>query len=116
MRSGKGYLCAHPSWDNDNPTTCPRCDEAPETFEHTILACPAREPGRICHLMAGTDLGPDAPVGSSAAVLGVLARFNRSTKTAFTPGMFSCPSSAGSVSSRSFNVVSFGYFMSSQES
>ena len=40
MRSGKSYLRAHPSWSDDAPTTCPSCDEAPETFEHAILRCP----------------------------------------------------------------------------
>jgi len=30
MRSGKGYLMAHPSWDNpDTDTSCPLCSEAP---------------------------------------------------------------------------------------
>jgi len=117
MRSGKSYLRAHPSWDDDGPTTCPSCSEAPETFAHAILHCPAKEPARTRHLQGVTELGPDAPVWSSAALLGALTRFVRSTATAFPPGMFSRPSSStGSVSSRSSNVVSFGYFMSSQES
>ena len=118
MRSGKSYLRAHPSWnDEDIPTTCPRCDEAPETFEHAILRCPAREPARTRHLQGVSDIGPDAPVWSSASLLGALARFISSTATGFPPGMFSRPnSSSSSVSSRSSNVVSFGYFMSSQES
>jgi len=117
MRSGKSYLRGHPSWDDDGPTTCPSCSEAPETFEHAILHCSAKEPTRTRHLQGVSELGPDAPVCSSAALLGALARFVRSTATAFPPGMFSRPSSStGSVSSRSSNVVSFGYFMSSQES
>jgi len=29
MRAGRSYLCAHPSWDNDGPTTCPSCNEDP---------------------------------------------------------------------------------------
>jgi len=33
MRSGKSYLRAHPSWDDDGPPTCPSCAEAPESFE-----------------------------------------------------------------------------------
>jgi len=116
MRSGKSYLRAHPSWDSDAPTTCPRCQDAPKTFEHAILHCSAREPGRTRHLQAVLDIGPDAPVWSSAALLGALTRFIKSTATAFPPGMFSRPTSAASsISSRSFNVVSFGYFMSSQE-
>jgi len=117
MRSGKGYLCAHPSRDDFALTTCPSCGEAPESFEHAILHCLANEPARNRHLQGVTELGPDAPVWSSAALLGALTGFIRSTATAFRPGMFPCPtSSAGSISSRSSNVVSFGYFMSSQES
>jgi len=117
MRSGKSYLRAHPSWDDDCPSTCPSCNEAPESFEHAILLCSAKEPARTRHLQGVTELGPDAPVWSSAALLGALTRFIRPTATAFPPGMFHRPtSSAGSVSSHSSNVVSFGYFMSSQES
>jgi len=120
MRSGKSYLRAHPSWSDDAPTTCPSCDEAPETFEHAILRCPAKEPARARHLQGVSDIGPNAPVWSSAPLLGALSRFISSTATAFPPGMFSRPTSSarsiGSISSRSSNVVSFGYFMSSQVS
>jgi len=117
MRSGKSYLRAHPSWDSDVPATCPRCQSAPETFEHAILHCSAREPSRTRHLQGVRDIGPDAPVWSSAALLGALTRFIKSTATAFPPGMFSRPTSPhSSISSRPSNVVSFGYFMSSQES
>jgi len=117
IRSRKSYLRAHPSWDDDGPTTCPSCAEAPATFEHAILHCLAKEPARTRHLQGVTELGPDAPVWSSAALVGALTRFIRSTARAFPPGMFSRPSCAvSSVSSRSSNVVSFGYFMSSQES
>jgi len=63
-----------------------------------------------------TNFSSDAPVWSSAALLGALTRFIRSTATAFPPPMFSrLSSSPASVSSRSSNVVSFGYFLSSQE-
>jgi len=117
MRSGKSYLRAHPSSDNPAPTTCPRCVEAPETREHAILHCSAKRPARDRNLQGVTELGPDTPVWSSADLLGALARFVRSTATAFPPGIFSRPSSsAESVSSRSSNVVSFAYFLSSQES
>jgi len=117
MRSGKSYLRAHLSWNDDSPPTCPRCGEATEDFVHAILHCSAKEPARTRHLQGVSDIGPDAPVWSSAALLGALARFIKSTATAFPPGMFSRPnSSAVSVSSRSSNVVSFAYFMSSQES
>jgi len=117
MRSGKSDIRAHPSWDNDAPTTCPSCENAPETFEHAILHCSAKEPARTRHIEGVLDIGPDAPVWSSAALLGALSRFIKATATAFPPGMFPRPSSAASsVSSSSSNVVSFGYFMSSQES
>jgi len=117
MRSWKSYLRAHPSWDDDGPATCPSCQEAPETFDHAHLHCPAKRPARTRHLQGVTEIGPDARLWSSAALLGALTRFIRSTATAFPPGMFSRPaSSAGSISSRSSNVVSFCYFMSSQES
>ena len=117
MRSGKSYLRAHPSWDDTAPRTCPSCKEAPETFEHAILHSSAKRPGRTRHLQGVSDIGPDAPVCSSAPLLGALTRFIRCTATAFPPCMFSRPSSsAESVSSRSSNVVSFGYFMTSQES
>jgi len=117
MRSGKCYLRADPSWADDGPATCPRCQSAPETFEHAILRCPAKEPARTRHLQGVLDIGPDAPVWSSVALLGSLARFIKATATSFPPGMFSRPSSAvSSVSSHSSNVVTFGYFMSSQES
>jgi len=117
MRSGKSYLHAHPSWDSNAPTTCPRCLSAHESFEHAILHCSAKEPARTRHLQGVLDIGPDAPVWSSAALLGALARFIKATATAFPSGMFSRPSSSTfSISSRSSNVVSFGYLMSSQES
>jgi len=117
MRSGKSYLRAHPSWDSEVPTTCPCCLSAPKTFEHAILRCPAMEPARTHQLQGVLDVAPDAPVWSSAAPLGALARFIKSTATAYPPGMFSRPSSStSSVSVCSSNVVSFEYFMSSQES
>ena len=83
MRSGKSYLCAHPSWDEAAPTPCSSCNKAPETFEHAILHCPAMRPARTQHLQGVTDIGPDAPVWSSATHMGALTRFVRSTATAF---------------------------------
>ena len=88
MRSGKSYLRAHPSWDNDTPTTCPSCQNAPETFEHAILHCPAKQPARTRHLQGVLDIGPDAPVWSSATLLGALARFIMSTATVFPRACF----------------------------
>ena len=92
MRSGKSYLRAHLAWDDTAPTTCPSCKEALETFEHAILRCPAKRPARTRHLQGVTDIGPDAPVWSSAALLGAFTRFIRSMATAFPTGMFSRPS------------------------
>ena len=117
MRSGKSYLRAHPSWDHSAPITCPCCEKAPETFEYAILHCSAKRPARTRHLQEVTALGPEAPVWYSAALLGTLTRYIRSTATAFPPGMFSRASfSEGSLSSRSCDVVSFGDFLLSQES
>ena len=69
MRSGKSYLRAHPSWDDNTLPTCPRCGEAPEHFAHAILHCSAKEPARTHHLQGVTDIGPDTAVRSSAALL-----------------------------------------------
>ena len=99
MRLGNSYLRAHPSWDNEGPTTCPRCNESPETFEHAILSCPAKEPARHRHIQAVSDLGPNAGVWASAALLGALSRFISSTRTAFPPAMVSRPASAASSAS-----------------
>jgi len=117
IRFGKSYHRADPSWDSDAPTSCPSCQSAPETFEHPILLCHAKEPSRTGHLQGVLAIGPGAPIWSSAALLGALARFIKSTATAFPPGMFSRPTSAvSSLASRSSNGVAFGNFMSSQES
>jgi len=62
MRSGKSYLRAHLSWDNENPTTCPRFDKASKTFKYAILSCPPSGPSRSCHLQAVTDIDSKAPV------------------------------------------------------
>jgi len=116
MRSGKSYLRAYRSWSDAAPTTCPSCKEDPETPAHSVLHCSAKRPARSRHLQGVADSGPDAPVWNSTAFLGALTRFIRSMATTFPRGMFSRPSSsAGSVSSRSCDVVSFGYFLSSQE-
>ena len=116
-RSGKSYLRAPPSWDDTAPTTCPSCGEAPGTFKHAILHCPAKRPARTRHLQGVTDIGPDAAVWLAAALLGALTGFVRSMALALPRSMFSRPnSSPDSVSSPSSNVVSFGYFLSSQES
>jgi len=50
MRAEKSYLRVHPSWDDDAPTTCPSCKQAPETFEHAIIYCLAKRAARTRHL------------------------------------------------------------------
>jgi len=116
IRSGKIYLRADPTWDNHDPTTCQRCKEFLEAFENSILSCPTKEPARARLLRAVSALGPEAPVLCSAALLAALSRFIKSTRTGFPLGMFSRPTSAASSASlRAANVVSFVYFMSSQE-
>jgi len=72
IRSGKSYLRAHPSWDRDVPITCPKGQAAPETFEHAILHCSAKEPSRTRHLQGVLDIGPNARFWSSATLLGPL--------------------------------------------
>jgi len=102
MRSGKSYLRAHHSSDSAAPTTCPSCLSALETFAHAILRCSANEPARTHHVHGVVDIGSDAPVWSSATLLGALARFIKSTAKPFPRGRFSRPSSStGSISSRS---------------
>jgi len=98
IRSGKTSLRGHRSWDNDNPTTCRRRTESPGPVEHAILSCPTREPARIRHLQARSDLGHDALVWYSAAVLCAQSRIIRSTRTPFSPDMFSHPTSSASSS------------------
>ena len=88
MRSGKGYLTAHPSWDNpDADTSCPLCFEAPQTFEHTILSCPSSARQRSRLLQGVSDLAPEAPIWSDQQLLIALAELIRTTATGFPPGM-----------------------------
>jgi len=82
-RSGKSYLRAHPSRNDDRPTICPRCEEAPESFKHAVLSCPTREPVIVRHLQGVYDLGPDTPVWSSTILLAALAGYMRFMLTAF---------------------------------
>jgi len=70
MRSGKSYLRAHPSWSDDAPTTCPSCDEAPETFEHAILHCPVKGPARARHLQGSLTSALTLPSGLPPPCLG----------------------------------------------
>ena len=61
MRSGKSYIRAHPSGDDDGPTSCPRCGEAPEDLEHAIPHCSAKEPARTRHLQGSRNTAPTHP-------------------------------------------------------
>ena len=95
MGSGKSYLAAHPSWFDETPNrTCPRCISAPETMEHAVLHCPARQQARDHYLQGVSCLGPDAPIWSSVPLLRALYRFLRATKTAFPPRMVDNPGSS----------------------
>jgi len=88
MRSGKGYLAAHPSWeDPDADTSCPLCSEAPQTFEHAILSCPSSARQRSRLLQGVSDLAPEAPIWSDQQLLIALAEFIRTTATGFPPEM-----------------------------
>jgi len=88
MRSGKGYLAAHPSWeDPDADMSCPLCSEAPQTFEHAILSCPSSAHQRSRLLQGVSDLALEAPIWSDQQLLIALAEFIRTTATGFPPGM-----------------------------
>jgi len=88
MRSGKGYLTAHLSWDDpDANTSCPLCSEAPHTFSHAILSCPFSAYERSRLLQGVSDLAPEAPLWSDQQLLIALAEFIRTTATGFPPGM-----------------------------
>ena len=89
MRSGKGYLAAHPRWFNrDLPSLCPRCWAAPETFEHAVLHCKSRSRQEELHLPRLDSLDADSPVWSSNHLVASLAKFILTTSTCFPPDMF----------------------------
>ena len=80
MRSGKGYLSAHPSWGNpDADMSCPLSSEALQTFEHVILSCPSSARQRSRLLQGVSDLAPEAPIWSDQQLLIALAKFIRTT-------------------------------------
>jgi len=89
MRAGKSYLAAHPTWRTpDSDTSWPRCGLEPETFEHTILACPSRQGARSRLLHGVTSVDRDAPLWSSLPLLQRLATFISVTSTGFPPTIF----------------------------
>jgi len=89
MRAGKGYLGAHPSWRAPAAdTTCARCGLEPETSEHAILTCPARQGARAGLLHCVTCVGQEAPLWFSLPLLNRLAAYFSVTSTGFPPTMF----------------------------
>jgi len=95
IRSGKGYLAAHSTWENpDADTSCPLCSEAPQTFEHAILSCPLSAHQRSCLLQRVSDLAPEAPLWSDQQLLIALAEFIRTLPLAFPPRCLCSPVSS----------------------
>ena len=88
MHSGKGYLAAHPSWENPNAdTSCSLCARAPQICEHAILSCPwsARQRSRL--LQGVSDLASEAPLWSDQQLLIPLTELIRTSATGFPSGM-----------------------------
>ena len=88
IRTGASHLAAHISWSNrDASTLCPFCEEDDESFQHTILLCPAKALSRLTHLSGVDDIGPDAPLWLSVPLLRGLAEYLYSTQAGFPPAM-----------------------------
>jgi len=88
MRVGKSYLAAHPSWSDEDPNlTCPRCEIERETFQHSILSCPARERDRDLLLKDVSSVGQDANLWTEPLLLHALGEYIVTTKTGFPPDM-----------------------------
>ena len=88
MSFGKGYLRAHPSWnDPDADTSCPLYSEAPQTFAHAIQSCPSSACQRSCLLQGVSDLAPEAAIWSNQQLLIALPDLVHTTATGFPPGM-----------------------------
>jgi len=88
MRTGASYLAGHVSWSSrDSSTFCPFCEEDDESFQHTILLCPAKAQPRLTHLSGVDDIGPDGPLGLSVPLLRGLAEYLYATRTGFSPTM-----------------------------
>jgi len=88
MRSGKRYLAAHPSGsDEDLDTTCPRCKIGPESFQHAILTCPARQQARDLPLKGVSSLAHDATTWTDPLRIRALGGLITDTKTGFPPDM-----------------------------
>ena len=87
MRAAKSYLAAHSSWFDENPNpTCPQCGTRPESFQHAILACPARTRVRDLLLRQVSSLADDATIWSDPLLIRALGEYITDTKTGFPPG------------------------------
>jgi len=88
MRSGKSYLAAHPSWsDEEADPTCPRCEVGPESFQHAILTCPARQQARDLLLKDVSSLAHDATTWTDPLLIRALGEYITDTRTGFPPDM-----------------------------
>ena len=60
---GASYLAAHISWRiRDSSTLCPFCEEDYESFQYTILLCPAKAQPLLTDLSGVDNIGPDGPL------------------------------------------------------
>ena len=92
MRAPKSYLAAHPPWWSEDPdTSCPRCRSDVETFEHTILHCPARVGHRCQYLEPTLLLQADSPLWDDTEHLHALSQYLSATRTGFPPEMAPSP-------------------------
>ena len=88
MRSGKSYLAAHPSWsDEEADPTCPPCEVGPESFQHAILTCPARQQARDLLLKDVSSLAHDATTWTDPLLIRALGEYITDTRTGFPPDM-----------------------------
>jgi len=70
MSTVKSYLAAHPSRSApEADTSCPHCGLEPETFEHPILTCPAKQGAQGRLRPSVTDVGHEAHLWSGTALL-----------------------------------------------
>ena len=88
MRSGKSYLTAHPSWSDEDPDpTCPRCEIGPESFQHALLTCLARQRARDLLLKDVSSLAHDVTTWTDPLLIRALGEYITDTKTGFPPDM-----------------------------
>lgn len=98
----KSYLSAHQSrFDQDEPTTCPRCSQHEETFKHAILEYPACARNRDLLLNEVSSIDHSSLLGSDSALLQALSQYILTTQTVAPPKMlpsFSPPPSSNASS------------------